>query len=236
MIPVTYRASFSYLLRHPWQLILSLLGIVIGVAVIVAVDLANSSARKAFLLSMDAIAGEATHQVIGGPNGVSERVYRDLRTRHGLINVAPVVEGTVNVDGVPVQLLGIDLFAEQAVRSFTGETTADDAGDDNSSLFVNFLLQPGAVPSTEQTAQDLGLEIGNAFAVSVGGRPQSATLFATFAGDSSLDRVFVTDIATAQEWLDRPGWLSRIDVRMADGDTAMLDRLEAALPSGTQLP
>ena len=37
MIPVTYRASFSYLLRHPWQLVLSLLGIVIGVAVIVAV-------------------------------------------------------------------------------------------------------------------------------------------------------------------------------------------------------
>ena len=65
MIPVTYRASFSYLLRHPWQLVLSLLGIVIGVAVIVAVDLANSSARKAFLMSMDAITGAATHQVIG---------------------------------------------------------------------------------------------------------------------------------------------------------------------------
>ena len=32
MMPVIYRASFSYLLRHPWQLFLSLLGIVIGVA------------------------------------------------------------------------------------------------------------------------------------------------------------------------------------------------------------
>jgi putative ABC transport system permease protein len=51
MIPVTYRASFSYLLRHPWQLALALLGISVGVAVIVAVDLANASARKAFLLS-----------------------------------------------------------------------------------------------------------------------------------------------------------------------------------------
>ena len=54
MIPVTYRASFSHLLRHPWQLALALLGIGVGVAVIVAVDLANASARKAFLLSMDA--------------------------------------------------------------------------------------------------------------------------------------------------------------------------------------
>ena len=48
MIPVTYRASFSYLLRHPWQLALSFIGIGVGVAVIVAVDLANASARKAF--------------------------------------------------------------------------------------------------------------------------------------------------------------------------------------------
>ena len=49
-MPVLYRASFGYLLRHPWQLALALLGICIGVAVIVAVDLANESSRKAFLL------------------------------------------------------------------------------------------------------------------------------------------------------------------------------------------
>ena len=66
-MPVLYRASFGYLLRHPWQLALALLGICIGVAVIVAVDLANQSAKKAFLLSMDAVTGAATHQVIGGP-------------------------------------------------------------------------------------------------------------------------------------------------------------------------
>ena len=47
MIPVTFRASVSYLLRHPWQLVLSLIGIGVGVAVIIAVDLANASARKA---------------------------------------------------------------------------------------------------------------------------------------------------------------------------------------------
>ena len=132
MIPATYRASSSYLLRHPWQLVLSLLGIVIGVAVIVAVDLANSSARKAFLMSMDAVTGAATHQVVGGPNGVDETLYRKLRTREGLTNVAPVVEGTVNIDGIPLQLLGIDLFAEQSMRSFTSETTTSQPGDDSS--------------------------------------------------------------------------------------------------------
>ena len=57
MIPALYRTNISYLLRHPWQLALAVLGIAIGVAVIVAVDLANESSRKAFLLSMDTVTG-----------------------------------------------------------------------------------------------------------------------------------------------------------------------------------
>jgi putative ABC transport system permease protein len=69
-MPTLYRASFAYLWRHPWQLVLALLGICIGVAVIVAVDLANDSSRKAFLLSMSTINGQATHQIVGGPAGL----------------------------------------------------------------------------------------------------------------------------------------------------------------------
>ena len=236
MIPVTYRASFSYLLRHPWQLVLSLLGIVIGVAVIVAVDLANSSARKAFLMSMDAITGEATHQVIGGPNGVPESVYSDLRTRWGLTNVAPVIDGAASMDGLALQLLGIDLFAEQTMRSFTREARTDSGdSDDNASLFVSFLVEPGAVTASESTARALGLEVGDGFELSVAGRRHAATLVATFPADASLDRVLVADVSTAQEWLDQVGWLSRIDVRIEDGDTAALERFERVLGPGTQL-
>ena len=54
-MPALYRASLGYLLRHPWQLALALLGICIGVAVIVAVDLATESSRKAFSLSMETL-------------------------------------------------------------------------------------------------------------------------------------------------------------------------------------
>jgi putative ABC transport system permease protein len=121
MVPVTYRASFSYLLRHPWQLALALLGISVGVAVIVAVDLANASARKAFLLSMDAITGEATHQVIGGPRGVDENVYAQLRVKHGRRAIAPVIEGSVTIDDTTLSVLGVDLFAEREIRTFTWE-------------------------------------------------------------------------------------------------------------------
>ena len=236
MIPVTYRASFSYLLRHPWQLVLSLIGIGVGVAVIVAVDLANASARKAFLLSMDAITGEATHQVIGGPRGVPEDVYTGLRVAHGIRGIAPVVEGTVSVDNQSFTLLGIDLFAEQEIRSFTGEAGADDGSTNNDALFVDFLVMPHVVTASSGTARRLGITAGDALSLTADGRRIDARLIATFADEGgSLDGVFVADVATAQEWLDMAGRLSRIDVRIADDDDAALDKLAAALPDGTRL-
>ena len=49
-----------------------LLGIALGVAVVIAIDLANESSRRAFLLSAEALVGKATHQVRGGPSGIPE--------------------------------------------------------------------------------------------------------------------------------------------------------------------
>ena len=75
---VTAAAARS-LARHPWQLALSLLGIALGVAVVVAIDLASESARRALAIASDGIAGRATHRITGGPRGVPEQLYVDLR-------------------------------------------------------------------------------------------------------------------------------------------------------------
>ncbi len=235
MIPATLRANFSYLLRHPLQLALALLGIGIGVAVIVAVDLANASARKAFLLSMDAISGEATHQVIGGPRGIDESVYVRLRVEHGIRDLAPIVEGAAVVDGASFTVMGVDLFAEQQLRSFTGQ--ARTAGDDDApgeSLFRDFLTRPGAVTMSQATADELGLQPGQGFELLANGRLHRANLIGTFGegDDAGLQNLLVADIATAQEWLDSIGRLTRIDARVPDGDHAALRQLESALPDG----
>jgi len=237
MIPAYWRASAGFLLRHPWQLGLAVLGIAIGVAVIVAVDLANASARKAFLLSMDTIAGEATHQVIGGPGGVPESVYVDLRTKHGYTGIAPVVEGEVEIDQRSFRLLGIDLFAEGGVRTFTGEAaTATGETRDEQSLFRDFLTVPGAVTMSAAAAESLRLDVGGRFDVGAAGRRRPAMLAGVFTGDEAgLADLVIADIATAQNWLDMQGFLSRIDVRIEAGDTGLEARLGNALPGGTTL-
>jgi putative ABC transport system permease protein len=239
MIPAICRANFSYLLRHPWQLGLAVLGIAVGVAVIVAVDLANASARKAFLLSMDAVSGAATHQVVGGPRGIDERVYVQLRVEHGIRNIAPVVDGPVSINDVPMRLLGIDLFAEQEIRAFTSQAVSDNdaVATDAEALIRGFLTQPDTVTMSRGAAASLGLEVGDRFAVTAAGRTHSALLLGVFgdAESAGLDRLLTTDIATAQSWLGQRGWITRIDVRIGDGNTATLAELEAALPAGTRV-
>ncbi len=233
-MPATWRASLGYLLRHPWQLFLSMLGVGIGVAVIVAVDLANASSRKAFLLSMDAVTGEATHQVVGSPAGFDESVYVDLRVHHGFSAIAPIVEGTAMIDEVSLQLLGVDLFAESEIRAFTGLRA--DAGSDTESLFREFLVTPGVVSMSDQLAARLGIAVGDGFTLVADGREHRARLLATIEDpDGRFANLLVADIATAQEWLGTAGQLSRIDVRIAADDGPALARLEASLPGSVRL-
>jgi putative ABC transport system permease protein len=235
MSPTLYRANLNYLLQHPWQLALAMLGISIGVAVIVAVDLANNSSKKAFLLSMDAVTGQATHQIIGGPRGIDESLYVSLRVEHGIRSIAPVVDGFVTVDESSLQVLGVDLFAEQEMRAFSGEVSSD--AQETQSFFRDMLTRPGAVIMSNSTANALYLSAGDRFNVVAGGKRHSAILLGMYTNDAGagLDNLMTADIATAQAWFDLPGKLSRIDVRIADGDSDLEDRLEALLPGDTAL-
>ena len=67
------KTSLRYLLRHPWQIGLSILGVALGVAVVVAIDLANSTRTRAFALSTETVTGRATHQIVGGPTAWTKR-------------------------------------------------------------------------------------------------------------------------------------------------------------------
>lgn len=241
-MPAMYRASFAYFLRHPWQLTLALVGIFIGVAVIVAVDLANESSRRAFLMSMDAINGEATHQIIAGPRGVDDRLYVQLR-REGLRNIAPVVEGLVEVRGSTVRLLGLDVFAEREFRLFAvprggeREVIATAGQSSGISSVRRLLTMKGAALMSQRTASKLALTSGDQFDVQAMGRLYPAIVADLIGSDSEqrLDNLIVVDVATAQEWLDNVGRLSRIDVRLPNESGAMRGRIERLLPDGAQM-
>jgi len=235
------RASAGYLLRHPWQLGLAILGICIGVAVMVAVDLATAGARNAFLLSMDTLTGRATHQIVGGPDGLDETVYRDLRVMHGVRAIAPVVTGYVSAGDETLRLLGVDVFAEREFRAWTSPTElrADpgERGDGRPELLIRrFLTGTGAILLAGRDAARLGVKAGQSLEVVANGRRFGATVAGTLpANDARFDGVVVVDIAVAQHWLGMPGRLSRIDVRVSATGMPAEAELAGLLPPGASL-
>lgn len=220
------RASRRYLLRHPWNLWLSILGIGLGVAVVIAVDLANESARTAFRLSMDAVVGKASHQILAGPGGIPEQVYVELRVKQGLRRTAPLVEGSVRIGERRVTLLGIDPLAEQPFR---GEfTQVGDAGLDR------LLLEPAALSLPETMAAQLGLQAGDPLELDIGGTRHTARVVALFHSENpaAQDGLAVADLSTAQELLGRIGRLDRIDLIL---EPDQVQAVAAGLPPGLRL-
>ena len=207
--------GWRYLLRHPWQTVLMIVGITLGVAVMVAIDLANSAASRAFDLSTDAIAGRATHQIIGGPTGLDEALYTRLRTAGAIRDAAPVVTDFVaspQLGGRPIQLLGVDPFAETPFRSYLATSNQT-----NISQLISFLTRPGALLISEGLATDYGLKIGDRVALDAGGRPSAGFIAgllrpADALSRRALDGLILADIATAQEITGRVGRLDHIDL------------------------
>ncbi|MDZ7625717.1 MAG: hypothetical protein U5J96_14900 [Ignavibacteriaceae bacterium] len=115
------KSSLRYLIKHPWQFGLSILGIAMGVAIVVSIDIANFRSSKAFDLSMNAVAGKATHQIIGTSEGIPDSFYTYLRIEKGYKNIAPVIESYVSLidtNKKVFKLLGVDFFAERPFRDY----------------------------------------------------------------------------------------------------------------------
>jgi putative ABC transport system permease protein len=234
-------ASLRHLLRHPAQLALALVGLTLGVGTIVAVDIATASARRAFELSLAAVNGAATHEIVAGPGGIDERLYVRLRTAlrgpaGRSARFAPVVAGYVTAGGRIFELIGIDPFASAALDEGAGRPAAFGVGRLEEAR--GWFTRAGAVVMNAPAARALGVADGASFELEVGGVAHRATLIARLAEPSAgLDAVILTDIAQAQEWLESTGKLSRIDVRLpaTGAGAALAGELAALLPPGLTL-
>ncbi len=229
------RLATRHIGRRLFQSALFVLGVALGVGVIVAIDIANGSASRAFALSSESVAGKATHQIIGGPNGFSSDLYTGLRLELGIKVSAPVLSEFVRTSGSDqaLRLLGLDPFAEAPFRSYLqGESDVTDFDALNQLIAV-----PGAVVINDALAGRLGLAAGDDLEISAAGRFSSAKIVGILQSENNsarqaLDDLIISDIATAQEWTGMVGRLSRIDLILA-GDDAQ--RIREALPAGLSL-
>ncbi len=234
---VVCRLAYRALQRRILQSALFIFSIVAGVALVVGVDVAAESARRAFALSAASLQGNATHEIIGGPSGVPTALYRTLRVELGIRTAAPVVQSTVRAgaNGLTLTLLGIDPFAESQMRQYLAEAAVSGVTGVSSQVLLRLLTEPNTVLVSESVAARLGVAPGDTFELATTQNRRRVTLAGTIRPWNDLSRqalasLVIADIATAQEFLGAPGVLTRIDLILADAQT--LAHIQAALPPG----
>ena len=231
MIRLLGLATGRFYGRHPWQLLLALIGISLGVGVYVGVDLASSSAARAFDLSASVVRGRTTHHLLAAGGDLDENIYTEIVVRRGIARAAPVIEvdvGIPNRPGTRVPLLGIDPLEEASVRSFADFVPG-------SGNLEQLIAEPDTVLLPESLATELGVARGQRVALSLRGRSRSVEVVGTLppvARDTASEPPIVTDIATAQELSGSYGRISRIDLALTPEQAGELARNP---PAGTVL-
>jgi len=227
--PLLLRAGLRYLLRHRWQGLLALSGIALGVAVVLAVDLANSGARAAFELSAQQLQGRATHRLALPGAALPDAVYVDLKRQPGAPPMAPVVSGWVKVQGGEgrYHLVGFDLFAEAPFRSQLADVST------GAGFTADWLTQPGALVLGAATARALGVVAGDTLNIVYQGRAAALQVLRVEPRSGGVgDDLLLVDIATAKSVLSMQGRLSYVDLILdAAGEAWVRQRL----PAGVQL-
>jgi putative ABC transport system permease protein len=232
------KASLRYLTRHRLQLLLAVLGVALGVAVVLSIDLAIQSAQAGFRISAETVSGRATHVVTSDLGTIDEGLLAELRIDHDIAEAAPIVEGYASsrlIPGQALRILGIDPFSERPFRPYVAGGA--------SGLDVSMILTTriGVILSAS-LAHVAGIVVGDSLPVVVEGEAWQLPLVGVLDPTDRLTRaglsdVLLMDIAGAQEVLRIPGRISRIDLRFDQNDQArgVPDAVRAILPAGVAM-
>ena len=226
------RLLVRQLVQHPLQTFLAVLGIALAVAVVLAIDLCNASAGRAFDLAKQSVFGPYTHQISADEAGLEEGLYRQLRIELGLRRLLPTVRGSVRAhDDRMLEIIGLDPV------SLYGRNMASGAGV--SGIATPFALQvtPGAVMLSRSLAGTLGLDITSVLEVRHNGEIHRLQVIGLLPEDNDLQEEalqdsLIVDISTAQEILEIQGKLSRIDLVLGAAEE---ERVKPLLHAPAQL-
>lgn len=210
-------------LRHPLQAAASVFGIALGLAVMVAVHAAGGAARDSFTRTFEAVAGRATHQVLG-VGGLEPGSLSRLLAHEGVEAVQPVIDGVAPVLGFatgggspadvagepPLKILGLDVFRVAGFAPRPQDAPAIPPGE-----LGRFVTEPGLILAPEAWAEARGLGPGDRIAVAADGRRKELEILALLPEglfSEATHDVALADLATADELFGRGGRLDRVDV------------------------
>jgi putative ABC transport system permease protein len=208
------RFSFRHLLRQRWQTFLLVVGILLGVTVVIAIDFANESSKKAISLSTQSVTGKATHQILGSGIGIPEAFFTEMVRTRIFSKASPIVEGYVNVNefnNQPILVLGIDPLLDFPFRSYLGSDEAQ------LTQLITIISKPDTGIIAKGLSEEFGISIGDEINYIFEGKSAKLQIVGLISSEDplaseSLKGVVIVDIATAQEAFEKTGVVDRIEL------------------------
>src|SRR4051794_22365602 len=206
------------------RLLLSVIGIALGVALGYAVHLVNRAAVADVSAAVRALAGEADIEVRGGRTGFPDALYPEVARLPGVRTVSPVLELDAGLVGTErtLRLIGLDVLRAVALQPALAVEERFE------------LLAPDKTLLSAGAASALGLGKGDRLRLVVGQRTVEFTVAGVLPGVALRGQAALVDIASAQWRFERLGELNRLDVRLAQGAerATVVRRIQALLPPG----
>jgi len=220
--------SWPYFREHLVRMLLTTAGVVLGVAVFVAVHTANQSILSVFNTTVDRIAGSTELQVSAGETGFAEDVLETVQASPAVRVAVPVIEAVVD-SGFSGQgsllVLGTDMTGDRSLREYDFSSSEDVIEDP-----LVFLAQPDSIILTKEFADrnhlvvNSRLTLGTAFGdrqFTIRGLMKPSPLASAFGGNLA-----VMDIYAAQSMFGRGRTFDRIDVAARPGFSLETTRSE----------
>lgn len=203
-----------HLQRHRLLAALNVLSVALGVAVYLAIQIANHSASRSFAAGIDLVAGKAQLEVRGD---VDETLWPVVAHQPGVKAVTGLVEGKITFPDWPgeyLQVLGVDLLTGEAFRTFDLNQRG------NSPPLEQWMGEAGQIAVETGFARRHGLKIGDALRVLVNSEIKTVTVVALVNNRDEAAAMpanfAVMDIGWAQELFGRQGHLSSLQFLLDD--------------------
>jgi putative ABC transport system permease protein len=232
--------SWPYFRKHVLRTMLTIAGIVLGVAVFVGMHTANQSVLFAFSRTVDRIAGKTEIQVTAGEAGFEEDILERVQSVPSVRVAVPVIEAVVDTrmtgEG-SLLVLGVDMTGDRSLRDYDLESGDEAVIDDP----LVFLAQPDSIILTKQFAEKSRLAVNDKIRLgtvegdrqfTIRGIMKTGGMTSAFGGNLAI-----MDVYAAQKMFGRGRTFDRIDVGVRPGSTiAECEReLTALLGAGFQI-
>jgi putative ABC transport system permease protein len=230
-----YRLLVRPLFSEPVRTALTVFAIALGVAVVLAIDLAGNAATGSFRSSMQTLAGDNDLEIVS-VGGVPESAVGTLEQLPYPLRISPRIEdyAVLPDSKQTLPLIGLDLIAEGG--NYSGSNSLANlrqGAEQDPQTTLNDLVNPDTI----YVSSSLGHRVGDQLPLLINDQIKVYTIRGVYPDSNGNESAIVMDLSAAQRALTRFGRVDRILVKVPENSSHenWQQRLKSVLPPGLEV-